>query len=108
MTNMVSTLDNSDPDGALRLGLFSEPPFYGWPFSSGCEITPSTVTISDYNMEAPDARINDVTTGKQVEPHLIAHGDGIIIAVWQDGRHGDIYNRDIYLRYSTDEGRTRD
>jgi hypothetical protein len=106
MTNMASTLDNSDPNGALRLGHFSEPPFYGWPFSNGCEITPNTVTISDYNMENPDARVNDVLTGKQVGPHLVAYGDGTIIAVWQDGRHGDIYNRDIYLRYSTDEGLT--
>lgn len=106
LTNMASTLDNSDPSGALRLGHFSEPPHIEWPFSDGCEITSSTVTIADYNMQMPDFRINEVMTGEQVKPHLFANGEGIVIAVWQDGRNGDTYNRDIYLRYSTDEGQT--
>ncbi len=106
LTNMASTLDNSDPNGALRLGLFTEPPFFGRPFANAsCEIT-STMVVTDYNMETPDARINQVMTGTQIMPHLIANGEGMVIAVWQDGRNGDIYNRDIYLRYSTDEGQT--
>jgi hypothetical protein len=106
LTNSASTLDNSDPSGALRLGHFIEPPYIAWPFSSGCEIASGTVTVADYNMEMPDFRINEVTTGKQVEPHLFANGEGIVIAVWQDGRNGDVANQDIYLRYSTDWGQT--
>ena len=106
LTNMASTLDNSDANGALRLGHFMEPPYIASPFSSGCEITSSSVAVSDYNMEAPDLRINEVTTGGQGEPHLYADGEGVVIAVWQDGRNGDIANQDIYLRYSTDWGQT--
>jgi hypothetical protein len=112
LTNMASSLDNSDPYGALRLGLFTEPPFFERPFANAsCEIT-SMIVIHDYNMETPDARVNQVMagpqviTGTQVVPHLIANGEGVVIAVWEDGRNGDIYNRDIYLRYSTDEGQT--
>lgn len=104
MTNMASTLDNSDPDGRLRLGRFTEPPFFQRPFTNGsCEIT-SDMTVADYNMAVPDARLNDVLTGAQVKPQLIAGGEGVVIAVWEDGRNGETFNRDIYLRYSVDEG----
>jgi hypothetical protein len=106
MTNMASSLDNSDPSGALLLSLFEEPPFFGHPFSAGCEITTTSVSISDYDMEAPDTRLNAVTTGRQVNPYLIADGEGVVMAVWEDGRDGDLDDRDIYLRYSTDEGQT--
>jgi hypothetical protein len=106
MTFMASSLDNSDPNGALYLGLFAEPPFFGWPFSQSCQVRSDTVTVSDYNMQTPDSRINSVLTGKQVEPHLVTDGSGVVVAVWQDGREGDTFNRDIYLRYSVDGGRT--
>jgi hypothetical protein len=107
MTNMASTLDNSDPTGLLRLGRFMEPPSLQWPFTNAsCQITMDSVAVSDYNMQTPDARINEVITGAQVKPNLIANGQGVVIAVWEDSRDGDIYNRDIYLRYSTDEGQT--
>jgi hypothetical protein len=107
LTNMASTLDNSDPNGALQLGLFTEPPVFYRPFADGsCQITSGVVSVSDYNMETPDARINQVMTGTQAVPHLIANGEGVVIAVWQDGRNGEINNPDIYLRYSTDEGET--
>lgn len=103
MTNMASTLDNSDPSGLLRLGRFEEPPFLTPPFANSCDI--SSVSVADYNMSSPDTRIHTTTTGKQVEPHLIDNGDGVLIAVWEDGRNGDT-NRDIYLRYSTNYGVT--
>jgi hypothetical protein len=107
LTNMASTLDNSDPSGMLRLGLFAEPPFLAWPFTNGsCQITSDSVTMTDYNMESPDKPINQVMTGTQVVPQLVANGEGVVVAVWEDGRDGDVYNRDIYLRYSTDEGQT--
>jgi hypothetical protein len=107
MTNMASTLDNSDPSGSLVLGLFEEPAFFDYPFANpGCVITTSSVPISDYNLETPDTRLNDVTTGRQVNPYLIADGNGVVIAVWEDGRNGDLNDRDIYLRYSVNEGET--
>jgi hypothetical protein len=107
MTNMASTLDNSDPSGALYLGLFEEPAFFDYPFANaGCVITTSSVSVSDYNLETPDTRLNAVTTGRQVNPYLIADGKGVVIAVWEDGRNGDLNDRDIYLRYSTNEGQT--
>lgn len=107
MTHMASTLDNSDPTGLLRLGTFVEPPFFAWPFTGGaCEITSSGLTISDYNMTSPDTRINQVATGSQVQPKLIANGAGLVAAVWEDGRHGEILDQDIYLRFSSDYGAT--
>jgi hypothetical protein len=106
MTNMASTLDNGDPGGGLALGLFEEPPLFDYPFSAGCAITTSSVVSSDYNMETPDARLNADATGRQVNPYLVADGNGVVIAVWEDGRDGDLDDRDIYLRYSTDEGET--
>ncbi len=107
MTNMASSLDNSDPDGALYLGLFEEPPFFAYPFANaGCVITASSVSISDYDMETPDTQLNAVATGRQVSPYIIADGEGVVIAVWEDGRDGDLNDRDVYLRYSTDEGQT--
>ena len=106
MTNMASTLDNSDPSGLLRLSRFEEPPFLTPPFANGsCEINNASVSVSDYGMSNPDTRLNATTTGKQVEPHLIDNGAGVLIAVWEDGRNGDT-NRDIYLRYSTNFGVT--
>jgi hypothetical protein len=106
LTNMASTLDNNDPSGMLRLGRFSEPPFFERPFTNGaCQIT-SDLLISDYNMTGPDARVNEVTTGKQINPHLVTNGDEVIIAVWEDSRNGEILDRDIFLRYSMDSGLT--
>ncbi len=107
MTNMASTLDNSDPSGKLRLGRFIEPPRFHRPFTNGapsCQIT-SNMVVSDYNMANPDTRLNIVTTGRQIEPQLITNGS-LFIAVWQDGRNGDLTDSDIYLRYSMDSGLT--
>jgi hypothetical protein len=106
MTFMASSLDNSDLDGALSLGSFYEPPFFGWPFSQDCQIRPDTVLITDTNILTPDSRLNQVMAGRQVEPQLVTDGHGVVVAVWQDGRAGDTYNRDIYLRASADGGQT--
>jgi hypothetical protein len=107
LTNMASTLDNDDANGVLRLGHFLEPPSLEWPFTNAsCEITAASVVVTDNNMESPDTQVNQVSTGRQEKSRLLANDNGVLVAVWQDGRHGDTLNRDIYLRYSTDEGET--
>lgn len=107
LTNMASSLDNDDPTGLLRLSRFVEPPFVARPFTDDlCHITPASVNVTDYNMESPDARLHEVATGMQINPQLIAAGNGVLIALWEDGRHGNILDRDIYLRYSTNWGET--
>jgi hypothetical protein len=119
---MASTLDNSrlradsvisESNGILQLGRFTEPPFFERPFTNGaCEITTDSTTISDYEMASPDTQINkkligsQAVPGKQVKPHIVAGGNGVVAAIWEDGRNGEVFNRDIYLRYSTDGGET--
>lgn len=106
-TYMASTLENDDPTGKLRLSRFQEPPlFERWFTDSFCEITPASMSISDVNITSPDLRINPVTTENQMAPQLFANGQGVVVAVWEDWRNGPVNNRDIYLRYSTDEGKT--
>jgi hypothetical protein len=106
MTNMASTLDNADATGRLTLGRFVEPPFFNRPFANAmCQIT-SEMTINDYNVETPDTRINVETTGRQVNPYLVAGGNGVVISIWEDARNGEILDRDIFLRYSTNGGLT--
>jgi len=39
-----------------------------------------------------------------IKPYITAGGNGAVVAVWEDGRNGEVFNRDIYLRYSTDGG----
>ncbi|MDX1521115.1 MAG: CARDB domain-containing protein [Anaerolineae bacterium] len=106
LINMASTLDNSDPSGKLRLGRFVEPPFIERPFADlpACEIT--SVTTQDYEMQSPDIRLNEVSTGLQTNPQIITNGQAVVIAVWEDGRNGEIFDRDIFLRMSTNNGLT--
>ena len=40
-------------------------------------------------------RVNDVTTGRQLEPDIATDGKGVIHAIWQDFRHG-LSDPDIY------------
>jgi hypothetical protein len=83
-------------DSALILGLFDEPP-YEW------GIDP--LDMDDYNALWPDRLLNQVTNFDQ--KNAIVHANnGVVVAVWDDGRSGPIYNRDIYLAWSDDYGDT--
>jgi hypothetical protein len=114
-SNMASTLDivpiegtvgippespgmEINGDSALALGIFDEPPWTTWGASSN---TP------DYNMLNPDTMINEETAGDQRFPYIHADLDtGLVVVVWEDGQDGPTYGKDVYLRWSDDEGAT--
>ena len=86
-------------DSALALGIFDEPPLTTWG-SSGYS--------PDYDMLDPDFLINDEETGyDQRFPYI--HADlatGLVVVVWEDGQNGPTWGKDVYLRWSDDEGET--
>jgi hypothetical protein len=114
-SNMASTLDivpiegtvgippeipgmEINGDSALALGIFDEPPKTTWGASGNS---------SDYNMLAPDSLINAETDGDQRYPYIHADLDtGLVVVVWEDGQESPTYGKDVYLRWSDDEGAT--
>jgi len=114
-SNMASTLDivpiegtvgippeipgmEINGDSALALGIFDEPPLTTWGASGNSP---------DYNMLAPDFRVNEVIVNDQRFPYI--HADlatGLVVVVWEDGQNGPTWGKDIYLRWSDDEGVT--
>jgi hypothetical protein len=91
---MASSLDLSHPEGVMRLGIFDEP-------------------TSEPAVYEPDTQINDPTalpsgptSVNQTRPALASDGAGTLFAIWEDGRNGGVYNRDIYFSRSTDGGDT--
>ena len=117
-TNMASTLDvvpstgtvgipentpgfTINGDSALALGIFDEPPWSTWAISP----TLSPAQMIDYNMLEPDIQVNGVVDEDQRSPFVYAEGTRVI-AVWEDGRKGPIYGKDIFMRWSDDEGQT--
>lgn len=116
--NMASTLDvvpisgtvgiitstpglNLAGDSALSLGVFEEPPHSTW----GLSPTIPADDMPDYNMLYPDAQLNVVEANDQRYP-IIHAAEGVVVAVWEDGQHGPIYGKDVYLRWSDDQGTT--
>jgi hypothetical protein len=116
--NMASTLDvvpiegtvgipentpgvSLDGDGALTLGIFDQPPWNTW----GVSPTLSPAQMIDYNMLEPDIQVNGVISEDQRFPFVYAEGTRVV-AVWEDGRNGPIYGKDIFMRWSDDEGET--
>ena len=83
-------------DSALALGVFDEPPQTTWGLSSN---------TNDYNMIYPDTQLNAYEDTYQRYPFVHAEGD-LVVVVWEDGRNAPTYGKDIYLRWSNDEGQT--
>jgi hypothetical protein len=114
-SNMASTLDivpiegtvgippeipgmEINGDSALALGIFDEPPWTTWGASGN---------TSDYNMLNPDTMINEETAGDQRFPYIHADLDtGLVVVVWEDGQDNPTWGKDVYLRWSDDEGAT--
>lgn len=88
-------------DSALVLGIFDEPPQASWGLSPTIPYT----GMLDYNMIYPDAQVNITTTNDQRHPFVHANGN-LVVVVWEDGQNGPIYGKDIFLRWSDDEGTT--
>jgi hypothetical protein len=93
-------------DSAMALGIFDEPPRSTWGLSPTIPMT----DMVDYNMIEPDLRLNEVVTNDQRIPSIHAQrlqtGKDLVVAVWEDGRNGAIYGKDVYLRWSDDNGVT--
>jgi hypothetical protein len=98
---LASTLDASHSEGVIRPGLFIEP----WQdFDPGDPNAPD-VYHPDSQIDNPPPPANDVNVN-QVKPALASDGSGHLFAVWEDGRDGGVYNRDVYFSYSDDGGLT--
>ncbi len=85
-------------DSALALGVFDEPPYTTWGDSGNSD---------DYNMIYPDFMVNAVTDEDQRYPFV--HADlatGLVVVVWEDSQNGPTWGKDVYLRWSDDEGET--
>ncbi|MBN1813559.1 MAG: hypothetical protein JXA14_17100 [Anaerolineae bacterium] len=90
---LASGLDISHPDGVVRPGIFWQP-----------ANEPLPGQLSEPNVYRPDRQVDhppDPPDGKtyvnQVKPALTGDGTGWLYAVWEDGRNGGVYNRDIYF-----------
>ncbi|GEM_PF-1776265 len=103
-------------DATLSLGLFREPPLYSQPPFVNGAISP---TIVDYNAINPDIQMNirgtgiytdyDAMNASVAAPRMPAEEfvitkTNFAVVVWEDGRNGPVYNRDIYLRWTWDAG----
>ena len=88
-------------DSALVLGIFDEPPKASW----GLSPTIPYSDMLDYNMIYPDTRVNLTTTNDQRYPFIHA-SDNLVVVVWEDGQNAPIYGKDVFLRWSDDEGET--
>lgn len=95
---MASNLDISHPSGVIRRGIFAEP-------------------SSEPDVYQPDDMINDITgtisggavlptTVNQIHPFMLGDGENRMFAIWEDGRNGGVFNRDIYFSRSDDLGQT--
>lgn len=101
-----SNLDLSSPYGVIQsyTRWFREPDL---PYS------PTLPSFYD-----PDNRLNPRTytpigggapvtdTANQIRPKLAVGPNQELFAVWEDGRNGEVYNRDIYFASSSDFGKT--
>ncbi len=91
---MASTLDASHPEGVIRRGIFWEP------------YTEPAVYQPDFQVDDPPLPPVHPNNVNQVKPALTSNGNGVLFAVWEDGRNGGVYNRDIYFSRSPDGGLT--
>jgi hypothetical protein len=91
---MASSLDGSHPEGVLRRGIFIEPQAEPGVYNPDAQVD---------HPPLPPSHPNNVT---QVKPALTSNGSGTLFAVWEDGRNGGVYNRDVYFSRSADGGVT--
>ncbi|MCZ7569168.1 MAG: S8 family serine peptidase [Ardenticatenaceae bacterium] len=94
-----SNLDLSSPEGALQSGTrwFREPDDQPALYNPDFRVNPTNYTPLTGTVPIAD-RTN------QIRPQLATGVGDVIFAVWEDGRNGAIYNRDIYFARSADRG----
>ncbi len=91
---MASSLDLSHPEGVIRLGIFREP------------TTEPEVYAPDTQIDHPPEPPSGPTAVNQTYPALASDGADTLFAVWEDGRNGGVFNRDIYFSRATTDGST--
>jgi hypothetical protein len=91
---LASTLDVSHPEGVIRRGIFWEP------------FTEPDVYDPDTQIDKPPLPPSHPNNVNQIHPALASDGTGRLFAVWEDGRNGGVFNRDIYFSRSNDNGNT--
>ena len=97
---LASTLDGSHSEGVLRPGLFVEP----WQEPPAVPLE-NSIYQPDFKVDdAPDP-VGEPTTWNQIKPAIDSHGQQVF-AVWEDGRNGGVFNRDIYFSRSLNGGET--
>jgi hypothetical protein len=85
---MASSLDLSDPEGVMRLGIFDEP------------IEEPQVYEPDTQIDHPPDPPAGPTSVDQSHVALASNGAGTLFAIWEDGRNGGVFNRDVYFSRS--------
>ena len=91
---VASGLDISHPYGVIKRGIFLEP------------YTEPEVYYPDGQIDNPPAVPSHPNNVNQVKPAITGNGSGVLYAVWEDGRNGGVFNRDIYFASSTNGGQT--
>jgi len=102
-----TNLDISHPDGVLYLsGAYSVP--------APIDSVAGTPALD----HRPDVMVNDITytlpftttfiadTARQEAPVMVNGGGDVLYIAWEDGRNGEVYNKDIYFAYSLDGGKS--
>jgi len=97
---VASDLDISHPDGVMRRGIFLEP------YTNAVTYTEGSVYYPDSQIDHPPSPPSGPTNVNQINPAMAGNGNGVLYAVWEDGRNGGVFNRDIYFTLSTDGGFT--
>jgi hypothetical protein len=88
---LASTLDASDPLGVIRRGLFIQ------------DSTDPKVYNPDSQINHPPLPPSHPNNVNQTRPALASNSAGRLYAIWEDGRNGGVYNRDIYFSRGTDD-----
>ncbi|MGQ9599501.1 MAG: CARDB domain-containing protein [Anaerolineae bacterium] len=95
---LASSLDISHPEGVIHPGIFVVP--------DNESPTAPSVYRPDVQVDHPPLPPSHPNNVNQVKPALASDEKGHLYAVWEDGRNGGVYNRDIFFSYSLDQGQT--
>lgn len=94
-----SNMDLSHPVGLLVLsGLYEEP-------TDAPLDPPMADVLAGFHLYNPDHGVSDhAGEVNQIAPVITRDPAGTLFVAWEDGRNGEVYNRDIYFSSSTDGG----
>lgn len=95
---LASSLDISHPEGVIHPGIFVQP--------DNESPTAPSVYRPDVQVDHPPSPPSHPNNVNQVKPALASDGGTKLYAVWEDGRNGGVYNRDIFFSRSLNSGAT--